>query len=188
MMNESSHQVEADNSLVARMARGDQSALSALYDRYAGKLLAVAVRVLRNESEAEDVLHDVFLEAWRSAGQFDASRASVRTWLVVRLRSRCLDRLRALRVRRDAPDDLPPRPAPLMDAEQMHQLSDAGRVREALSALPEAQREVLVLLYLRGFSSREVAERVGCPIGTVKSRVRLAMKQLRSQLVPMEST
>ena len=155
------------------MAAGDPAGLSRLYDSYAPRLLALGVHVLRDQGEAEDVLHDVFMEAWKRAGSFDAERAAVRTWLVVRMRSRCLDRLRARNVRADAPEARLPAPV--------------GRIRDAVATLPDAQRRVMELLYFEGLSSREAAERIGCPVGSVKSRVRLAMTSLRRDLLTEEA-
>lgn len=176
-----------DATLVARMARGDQAALGLLYDLHAPRLRAVALRVLGNHTEAEDIVQDVFMEAWRSAGSYDRQKASVRTWLVVRLRSRCIDRIRAAKVRRDAPEDRPPRPQPIGAPERMLARADASRLSESLRSLPDAQREVLVLLYAQGLSSSEAASQLGVPVGTVKSRVRLAMKQLRQTFAPEEA-
>lgn len=182
---ESSQGDDAD--LVARMARGDQSALAALYDLHAPRMLAVAMRVLGNRTEAEDIVHDVFLEAWKAAAKYDRRRASVRTWLVVRLRSRCIDRVRAHKVRRDAPEEAQPRPQPIGGPDAMVAAAEAPRLHAALGGLPENQREVLDLLYVRGLSSSEAAKQLEIPVGTVKSRVRLAMRQLRATLAQAEA-
>lgn len=169
------------------MAAGDPAGLSRLYDSYAPRLLALGVHVLRDQGEAEDVLHDVFMEAWKRAGSFDAERAAVRTWLVVRMRSRCLDRLRARNVRADAPEARLPAPVSVAPPERMEAAADVGRIRDAVATLPDAQRRVMELLYFEGLSSREAAERIGCPVGSVKSRVRLAMTSLRRDLLTEEA-
>src|ERR1041385_4317494 len=93
-----------DAALVAAMAKGDRSALAALYERHAGVLLAIALKIVRERREAEDLLHDVLLEAWRAAKDFDPKRGRVRTWLAIRMRSRALDQQKSARVSRNAGD------------------------------------------------------------------------------------
>ncbi|MFT5431870.1 MAG: RNA polymerase sigma-70 factor (ECF subfamily) [Myxococcota bacterium] len=173
-----------DASLIATIAEGDRGALAELYDRYSGLLLAIARRVVRQGREAEDLLHDVFLEVWRHAGDFDVRRGSVRTWLCMRMRSRALDRCRLARLSKavSLPDSvLEQQQSTLEDPSSR---ADHSRVREALATLPTEQREVLLLGYFEGLSSSEIAERVGVPIGTVKSRVAAGRNKLRSILMP----
>lgn len=169
---------EQDAGLIVRLAAGDPSALRALYDRYASLLLAVGMRLLGERREAEDVLHDVFLEAWQQAGSYDPARGTVHAWLLLRLRSRCLDRLRSFERARSVPQaERPDR----LDASREDPLlaPDRARVRSALRALPEAQRTVLELAYFMGLSGGEVANRLGVPIGTVKTRVALGLAKMR---------
>ena len=172
----------ADAHLVAAMAGGDQGAIEALYDRHAGLMMGVALRMLKERSLAEDLVHDVFLEAWRAADSFDGERGSVKTWLMVRLRSRALDRLRSASVTRrvDTGGERLPEPeqAPHIDTGGL----DRERVRDALLQLPEAQRAVVELAYYRGLSSTEVAQVLGLPVGTVKSRTAAAFRVLRATL------
>jgi RNA polymerase sigma-70 factor (ECF subfamily) len=171
----------SDVELIARMTRGDRSALATLYQRHAASLLAVARCILHDRPDAEDVLHDVFLEVWRNCGSYSETRASVRTWLVMRARSRALDRLRANNRRnaagRDAePDmDVPREPSDVM-------LHDKQRLLSALARVPEAQQGVIMLAYFEGLSTTEIATRLGIPVGTVKSRTHAAIKTLRSVL------
>lgn len=172
-----------DPDLVAAMARGDNEALGALYDRHCSTLLAAAVRILGNQREAEDLVHDVLMEAWQKSGDYDRTRGSVRTWLLVRLRSRALDRCRrAGRIRietmeeRTISDVLP---APEGDPGQS---IDHARVRRAVQGLPEAQRQVLELAYFEGLSSSEISERLAIPIGTVKSRTAAGLAKLRAAI------
>lgn len=169
----------SDETLLQRMASGDRSALALLYDRFAPQLLGVAVRLLSNRDAAEDLVHDVMLEVWRQAADYSPQRGTVRTWLLVRLRSRALDRLRAPTYNRVVPlDELATEPAAPLVADQ----SDLGRVRAALDALSRDQRAVLDLAYFEGLSSSEIAGRIGVPIGTVKSRTAAALAQLRVAL------
>jgi RNA polymerase sigma-70 factor, ECF subfamily len=171
-----------DAELVAAMARGEQAAIESLYDRHAGLMMGVAMRMLKERAAAEDLVHDVFLEAWRAANSFDRARGTVRTWLMVRLRSRALDRLRSARVTRQVDtggERLPePEDGPKMDTGGL----DRERVRIAVAELPEPQRAVLELAYYRGLSSTEVAEVLGVPVGTVKSRTAAAFRKLRAAL------
>lgn len=168
-----------DHELLDRTRRGETQALAWLYDRHAGKLMAIGRRLLRDERAAEDVVHDVFLAAWRDAARFDPSRGSVRTWLCVRMRSRCLDRLRKRAVRDNARDHVPvPQSLPAPDA----LLLDTARLLPLLDQLPEPQRDAVRLRYLEGMTSADAAEALGCPTGTVKSRLRAGLSQLRALL------
>jgi len=182
---QAAHKVEVDRDveLVVASAGGDRHALAQLYDRYAALLLGVAQRILGSPREAEDLVHDVFLEAWKQAGQYDPARGSVRTWLLMRLRSRALDRKKSAHGRtvplemegsleREAPGE-DPALAP-----------DRTAVRRTLAGLPAEQRTVLELAYFEGLSSSEIATRLGTPIGTVKSRVAAALAKLRAELGP----
>ena len=166
-----------DTELLAQVARGHRQALGALYDRYAGLLLAVLRRVLRDETEAEDVLHEVFLEVWQHAADFDPARGTVRAWLVMRARSRGLDRLRALGRTRTLPEHTATGDAPVEATP-----ADALTIRRALSKLAPELRQLLELGYFEGMSSAEIAEHEGLAVGTVKSRVARALAELRDQL------
>jgi RNA polymerase sigma-70 factor (ECF subfamily) len=165
------------------MARGDNAALALLYDRYAGSMLALSRRIVGRGAEAEDVVHDVFLEAWRHAADYDASRGSVKSWLLLRTRSRSLDVQKSARVSKQASslDDawLAELGDPSADAAAA---PDQLRIRRVLVLLPHEQREVLLLGYFEGLSSSEIAARVGVPLGTVKSRVAAALSALRAAL------
>lgn len=172
-----------DATLVSGVAAGDRSCLAGLYDRYAPALLAIGRRILGNRREAEDLLHDVFLEVWRQAGDYDAARGTVRAWLLMRMRSRALDRRKSALFARRA--DAPPADA-ASEAEGDNPTlgPDRAAVRRALAALPADQRQVLELGYFEGLSSSEIADRVRAPIGTVKSRVAAALAKLRAGLQP----
>jgi RNA polymerase sigma-70 factor, ECF subfamily len=169
--------------VVRAMARGDRAALAELYDRYATAMLALAGRIAGRGAEAEDIVHDVFLEAWRHSAEYDEGRGSVKAWLLLRTRSRSLDLQKSARVSKQArglPEDwLAELCAPGSDAAAG---PDQARVREVLMRLTSEQREVLLLGYFEGLSSSEMAERVGVPLGTVKSRVAAALAALRSAL------
>jgi RNA polymerase sigma-70 factor (ECF subfamily) len=170
-----------DPELVERMVRGDRAALSQLYARHSPRLLTLVRHILGDRTEAEDVLHDTFLEAWRRAADYSPERGSVQAWLAVRARSRALDRRRAP-ARRDlslaselVDETLTRRTA----SEAPLYAEDRGRLRAALAAMSPEERQVLVLGYFAGLSSREIALEVEIPVGTVKSRVRSALGKLR---------
>jgi RNA polymerase sigma-70 factor (ECF subfamily) len=171
-----------DLAVIREAARGEIKALAALYDRYAGLLLAMAHRILGDKTVAEDLVQDVFMEVWRRAHAFDPSRGTVRTWLLVRLRSRALDRLRSATHRREVMvDDVAPREA-APTAEDPELSPDRAMVRQVIQQLPEDQRLVIELSYFQGLSSSEIAEQMGSPIGTVKSRTAAALAKLRAAM------
>lgn len=178
---------EDDVSILRRVARGERDALGELYDGHAGRLMSLGLRILGNPRESEDVVHDVFLEAWRTAGDYDPARGSVRVWLLVRMRSRCLDRLRSHAYARSVPIDGIESP----DVRDGHGAEDDGSAERALdgarlsallSELPAPQRVVLELGYFRGLSFQEIADELHIPVGTVKSRAGAAMATLRREL------
>jgi RNA polymerase sigma-70 factor (ECF subfamily) len=168
-----------DEVLVTAMAAGDRGAMATLYERHAAVLLGLALRIVREKREAEDLLHDVFLEAWRSARDFDPKRGRVRTWLAIRMRSRALDLQKSARVSRNAGDG----GLELLVDDAEGSNPDHGRVRKALADLGQEQRRVLELAYFEGLSCTEIAERVSIPVGTVKSRIAAGLDRLRAGLV-----
>lgn len=170
-----------DPDLLLAMAGGDRDSLATLYERYAPLLLAVALRMLGDAREAEDVVQDVFLEAWRAAASYDPNRAPVRTWLLMRLRSRVLDRKKACGVTRRVPL-APEHFERLHFHEDPSVAADRAAVRAALGSLPPEYRMVIELAWYDGLSSSEIAERSRTPIGTVKSRTAAALARLRGSL------
>jgi RNA polymerase sigma-70 factor (ECF subfamily) len=169
---------EVDAALVAAMAKGDRDALSKLYEKHSGLLLGLAMRIVRERREAEDLLHDVFLEAWRSAKDFDPKRGRVRTWLAIRMRSRALDMMKSARVSRNTGDG----GLELLVDEAEGASPDHARVRKALADLGPDQRRVLELAYFEGLSCTEIAARIEIPVGTVKSRIAAGLDRLRGHL------
>jgi RNA polymerase sigma-70 factor (ECF subfamily) len=174
---------EADRSAVRRLARGDGEALAEIYDRHARLLYSLALRIVRLQADAEDVLQEVFAQVWRQAPRYDASRGTVIGWLVTLTRSRALDRLRRGRARPQATDaeraaEKLPDSAPGIDL-TLVSTQQAEAVRAALEALPENQRVPLELAYYEGLSQSEIAEKLGAPLGTIKTRMRQALLRLR---------
>ena len=172
----------ADRELIVAMAAGDSQALRSLNARYGGMLSALARRFLNNESDAEEVVADVLWQAWRDAKTFDEKRGSVSVWLVTLARSRAIDRLRANRARK-TPAAEQPDPAPVPDpAVALDQAERARVVRAALAGLDSNERAALQLAYFSDLSQSEVAEKLGIPLGTVKTRIRSSMMKLREAL------
>ena len=181
------HTREADHALVLRIVRREEAALAEVYDRYASLVYAVALRVLREATAAEEVLQDTFHRLWVVAARFDPQRGSLPAWLAVAARHRAIDRLR----QRD--------PEPDGDADMVtggveirvpYDLEDevfrermAERVRAAMERLPEAQRGAIELAYYEGLTHTELARKTGEPLGTIKSRLRSAVAALRRELV-----
>ena len=177
----------ADSDLMAQLADGDYDALSQLYDRHAGLLLALALRILHNRQDAEEVVQEAFTYAWKKAAVYDTGRSSVLSWLVVIVRSRSLDRLRScqrVETMRSEVERRERRPKTLISEGFSEVLSQqrARRVRRAIAQLPPAQRQVLEFSYYQGRTQKEVAEMTGVPLGTVKTRTFLALKKLRREL------
>lgn len=184
---------ENDRALLDRVGRGEESALASLYDRYSAVLYAVAFRIAGERPDAEEIVLDSFSQAWREAGRFQAERGSVIAWLTMICRSRALDLVRA-RGRRSRlgakaavaePDSMPamgamdPGAAPDVIGVERRQV-----VASALGALSPPQRVAIELAFYEGLSHSEIADRLGEPLGTVKTRIRLGMQKLRDSLRP----
>ena len=174
----------SDDDLLHAIARNDETALAAIYDRYRLILFGLILRILHDREEAEDCLQEVFLQVWRRARNFDQSRGRAFTWLVTIARSRALDRLRAAGSRSRLATEVAQAPHEEMgDASEEAMQSEQGAiVREALAELPEEQRRALLLAYFEGLTQTEIAERLGDPLGTVKTRMRSGMIKLRELL------
>jgi RNA polymerase sigma-70 factor (ECF subfamily) len=175
-----------DERLIAAVALGDEGSLATLYDRHASAMLGVAFRVLRSRSDAEDLVHDVFVEAWNKARDFEPSRGSLRSWLLMRVRSRAIDRLRSLdAARRHAMAAAREESiASAFDLQPDWDGSDRERACAALAGLPDEQRALIELAYFEGLTCSEMATHCGIPLGTVKSRLAAGMAKLRQSLLP----
>jgi RNA polymerase sigma-70 factor (ECF subfamily) len=183
----------SDASLVRRMQGGDERALSEFYDRWYPVVNGVVSRMVKSPSDAEDVVEETFWQVWRQCDRFDTDRGSVQTWLLTIARSRALDRLRSAQRRREEPiDETPAESTAAQNSAYVDQASDPSLaaelserrklVRDALADLPAEQREALELGYFGGLTQAEIAERTGQPLGTVKTRMRLAMMKLKDRL------
>jgi RNA polymerase sigma-70 factor, ECF subfamily len=169
--------------LIARIARGDRDAFARFYDGHAGTVLGLARRILRDESAAEEVLQEVFWQVWKDAAQYDPSRGSPEAWLVMRAKTRSIDRLRSMRRRERtfvAPlDETRARSEPRAGDDPGIRAEERGLVRTALGQLPEAQRRVIELAFFEGLTQAEIASHLGEPLGTVKTRDRMGLERLR---------
>ena len=175
-----------DAELIDRIKSGDTEAMGMVYDRHAPSLYALAVRILGAEREAEDLLHDVMLEAWQHVGEYDSLKGSVHTWLIVRLRSRAFDRLGRAEARRTRSLEEAPETAGLALDGSTSAL-DGIAVRRALDQVEANVRQVLELTFFDGFTAREIAEQTAVPVGTVKSRLARGLHALEALLSTRES-
>jgi RNA polymerase sigma-70 factor (ECF subfamily) len=166
--------------LIRRLVSGDAQALCDIYDRYAGLVNALALRILRDAAEAEDVVQEVFVQIWRQASRFDPDRGSPEAWLCTIARTRALDRLRRRTARREEPSEAAPAPVVLAPRNE-----EALAVRKALEVLSSDQRRALELAYYEGLTQSEIATHLGEPLGTIKTRIRTAMIRLRETLGPV---
>jgi RNA polymerase sigma factor (sigma-70 family) len=176
----------SDEALVALVARGDESALAELYDRMGRVAYGLAFRVLRDERLAEDAVQEAFLAVWRTAAAFRAERAKASTWILTLVHRRAVDLVRREERRRTEPlpDDVAPRAGDDLDTtdEAAWLRFERERVQAALAALPDMQREAIELAYYGGYSQSELAERLGVPLGTIKSRMFAGLARLRELL------
>ena len=173
----------ADLEAIRRMAAGDGQALATLYDRHSRVTFSLALRILGEPHEAEEIVQDVFAQAWRQAARYDRSRGAVVAWLLMMTRSRAIDRVRA---RRAMPASADPDQAfglipDTADGPERVALTSerAARLKEALDTLPLIQRVPIELAFFEGLTHVEVAERLEVPLGTIKTRIRLGLMKMK---------
>ena len=175
-----------DAALAAAVATGDQAALEKVFERYGGAVRSMALRVLRNDALAEDTVQEVFVSFWTAPDRFDPGRGSLRTFLLTLAHRRAIDIVRSEQARfnreEKVRDDVPPS----ID-EDVWSRTVSQEVREAVAALSEGEREAISLAYFGGLTYVEVAERLGLPEGTVKSRIRSGMRRLGTMLAEVAS-
>src|SRR5258706_4496195 len=174
------------SSLLPAVAHGDLTAFEQLYDRHSSTLYALLLRILSNTDDAQEVLQETFVKAWTNAKMFDAVRGSDVARLIPIARSRGIDRIRSSRIRGDREDEAGRELSGSFGfiekrtgADDAIQSEERSAVRSALAELPEAQRVALALAYFEGLSQSEIAERLGEPLGTIKTRMQLGMENLR---------
>ena len=169
-----------DSVLVSRTRRRDQDAFATLYDRYSRLVYSIALRVVRNASAAEDILHDVFLQLWQSPERFDAARGNLPAWMAVITRNRAIDRLRQQRTTLDPEETILMSPVDL--GSDVERNSVVGKVRDLLMGMPEPQRRAMELAFFDGKTHAEIAATMNEPLGTVKTRIRSALAAIRKAL------
>jgi RNA polymerase sigma-70 factor, ECF subfamily len=170
----------SDEALVALVARSDEVALGELYDRFGRTAYGLARRILRDDSLAEDAVQDAFMSVWRGAGRFVPERAKASTWLLTLVHRRAVDLVRREDRRRAEPLELAGEVA--ADDDPAWQRLERERILDALRRLPDPQREAIELAYYGGFTQSELADRLGQPIGTIKSRMFTGLARLRELL------
>lgn len=185
----------SDLEVVARLVAGDERALGTLYDRHGAMAYGLASAMMHDPADAEEVVAEAFAQVWRTAAMFDAARGSVVAWVATIVRTRALDLLRSqkrrARVLETAAAMTEEGASPALSTgapspDRGVELSESQRlVREALDALPAAQRAVLELAYFGGMSQSEIAEELREPLGTVKTRMRSGMDKMRTALRPL---
>jgi RNA polymerase sigma-70 factor (ECF subfamily) len=168
----------SDEALVALVARGEDDALGELYDRLGGIAYSLALRVLRDRALAEDAVQEAFLAVWRSAARFVPERARAQSWILTLVHRRAVDLVRREATRRTEPLDDTDRPGGDAADEPTWLRYERERVQEALRALPDQQRELIELAYYGGFTQSQLADRVGVPLGTIKSRMFTGLSRL----------
>ena len=182
------YQVLEDQELLVRIAAGEKDALESIYERYSSAVYSLARYMLRSEAVAEEATQDVFLNIWLKASSYSSSRGQPKTWIMSVAHHKIIDVIRSRR-RAEAVSD--PKEYETLDLLPSQQIGtdeavvrnlEAERVRRALDKLPAAQQEVVTLAYFGGLSQTEIAARLGQPLGTVKTRARLALQKLREEL------
>jgi RNA polymerase sigma-70 factor (ECF subfamily) len=185
---ESAESQAEDRECLRRLAAGDREAAAPLYDRHARAIYSLVLRIVDDEADAEDVVQEVFTQAWRQASRYDPARGAVAAWLLMMARTRAIDKVRARRARSG--------PQPIDDERAMEQMPAAGAdaadhllgaeqarlLQRALGDLPLLQRMAIELAYYEGLTQREIADRLEEPLGTVKTRIRLGLLKLRESL------
>lgn len=176
----------SDAELLTQIAAGDVRAVGELYDRYSSTLFPIALRIVRDRTEAEDIMHDAFVAVNERAAQYAPDRGSVIAWLVTLVRNLSIDRTRRRERRGSLARDVIAHepPASARDPERLtSEASERDKIRRALSSLPEAQRQTLEVAFFEGLSYPEIAARENVPLGTIKSRAARALAALRDALV-----
>jgi RNA polymerase sigma-70 factor (ECF subfamily) len=172
----------SDEALIDRVASADHAAISELYDRYQALMYGLATRITRDSALAEDVVQEAFVGIWRNAAIYSTSRATVRTWVLSITHHRAVDAVRRRRPTATLPEGDQPATQSLAVPDIWPEVArhlDAEAIRAAMAGLPDRQREAIELAYFGGLTQQEIAERTESPLGTVKSRVRLGLLQLR---------
>lgn len=177
----------SEEDLIRRLVAKDKSALDYLYTHYSGALYGVITRIVANDGIAEEILQDVFLKFWNKIDSYDASKGKLFTWMLNITRNQAIDRTRSKEISRDRKTSDIDNSVSKVDRQTFNEQSvDAIGLKEVLKDLPADQQFVVEYLYFKGYSQSEVAEEFNIPLGTVKTRLRLAMQHLRTSLKVIE--
>ena len=182
---EGGDRIDHAGDLLTRVAAGDQAAFADLYDMLSSRVFGLILRVLVDRSQSEEVLQEVFLEVWQSAGRFAPNKGQGRSWVLTIAHRRAVDRVRSAQASADRDVRVGTRDVEVAHdavAEQVELRIEGRRVSRALTALPDPQREALVLAYYGGYSQSEIAALVGAPLGTIKTRMRDGLSRLRTEM------
>jgi RNA polymerase sigma-70 factor (ECF subfamily) len=174
--------IPSDAEFIARVATRDRDAFAALYDRFSPKLFGLILHFLKIQDDAEEVLQEVFIQMWDQAGRFDPARSTVEAWLVMIARSRALDRLRRKSNTVPLSFDIAGLELDGSPLSNLERSDEAWRVLQGLKALPPDQSEAIQLAFYGGLTHNQIAQQLGIPVGTVKTRIRLGMIRLRTLL------
>jgi RNA polymerase sigma-70 factor, ECF subfamily len=179
----------SDDRLMEAIARGNSGALGILYDRYGRLVFSLAVNIINDDAVAEEVTQEVFFQVWNKAATYHQEQSKVSTWLTSVARHKAIDIFRQRNVRPEGhqigweDEDMPDVPDDLVIEVSVEQNIDQQRVRRAIATLPAEQREALGLAFFKGYSHQEIANETGEPLGTIKTRVKLAMQKIRQALL-----
>lgn len=183
--------IELEVDLLTRIGKGDRSSFEELYERYSGILFSTAFRILNEESAAEDVIQDVFIQIWEKAPLYDASRGKPLTWAITMTRNKAIDRIRSQQRRNRLQDDME-KNASIFDEfsdrsslEEVQSSEKGEIVRQAILQLSDEQRRAIELAFFSGMSQSEISETIGEPLGTVKARIRRGMMKLKEIVAPL---
>ncbi len=184
------NQANADAELMRRLVGGDENAFASFYRRFSPGLFSMIYQILQDQKESEDILQEAFVQMWKKAATYDATRSGLFTWAVMISRNKAIDRLRSGQRRSRTVEAaatemsiVPPESGQQAD-DLLNQSEERGRVRAALSKLPEAQREAINLAFFSGMTQLEISDRLKAPLGTVKARIRRGLLALREVLEP----
>jgi RNA polymerase sigma-70 factor (ECF subfamily) len=174
--------------LIAKTSRGDQEAFSRLYDQSSPQIYGLILRMINHPQVAEEVTMDVYVQVWKQAQSYDVNRGTPMGWLVAIARTRAIDQLRSGKLKRTSMTGMEEIARVASDRATPEEQSSARQraeiVREALASLPFEQRQSLILAYFDGYSQSEISAKLGLPLGTIKTRIRLGMMKLRDVLAP----
>jgi RNA polymerase sigma-70 factor, ECF subfamily len=173
-------QTAADAALITRVRSGDQDAMTAIYDRYSGIVYSIALRVLGDTAAAEDVMQEIFMQLWRKPQMFDSARGSMGAWLAVIARHRAIDTLRRRKPENDVDDVVLSSGLDLESVTQRNVI--VSRVRQIIAQMPGEQQKAMSMAFFEGLTHSEIAAQTGEPLGTIKTRIRSGLINIRKGL------